>query len=415
METLTAVVPGLVTALGCGLLVGIERERRKAYSPTGALAGVRTFAAVAVTGAAAQLTQAPGLVAVAALLVAGLGVVSHFRSPDDDPGATTEVALMLTYVIGVLSVAMPLVAAGLAVVLTAMLAARDRLHHFARVWLQPAEVRDGIVLAALVLIALPLVPDRPLWGPVLNPFLILKLLALLLAIQALAHVARRLLQARHALALSAMASGFVSSTATIASYGLMVRQQGALARRQAGGAVLSCVATLLQLVLIAAAVAPVWVQQLWLPCVLGAVSALVYGLWLVWSSPADAASRAEGAARESLFSLKGAAVIAALLTGIQAAVHGLSLWLGDTGLVLMSALSAVFELHAAMAAVLAQGSPDQAVLLTALTVGLSVHALSKTLNAAISGGLAYAAWAAPGIWLHTAVAVALIQSVSASA
>jgi hypothetical protein len=198
----------LATALGCGLLVGTERERRKALKPRGALAGVRTFAAVALMGAAAQLTQAPSLVAVAGLLVAGLGVVSHFRSADDDdPGATTEVALMLTYVIGVLSVAMPLVAAGLAVVLTAMLAARDGLHHFTRVWLQPAEVRDGILLAALVLLAMPLVPDRPLWGPVLNPFLILKLLALLLAIQALAHVARRLLQARHALALAAMASG----------------------------------------------------------------------------------------------------------------------------------------------------------------------------------------------------------------
>ncbi len=414
METLTAVVPGLATALGCGLLVGIERERRKADSPAGALAGVRTFAAVALMGAGAQLTEAPGLVAVAALLVAGLGVVSHYRSPDDDPGATTEVALMLTYVIGVLSVAMPLVAAGLAVTLTAMLAARDRLHHFARVWLQPAEVRDGIILAALVLIALPLVPDRPLWGPVLNPFLILKLLALLLAIQALAHVARRLLRAHHALALSAVASGFVSSTATIASYGLMVRQQGAPARRQAGGAVLSCVATLLQLVLIAAAVAPSWVQLLWLPCLLGGLCALIYGLWLVWSSPAESAGQAQGAASESLFSLKGAALIAALLTGIQAAVYGLGQWLGDAGLVLMSALSAVFELHAAMAAVMSQGSPDQGVLLTALMVGLGVHALSKTINAALSGGLAYAGWAAPGIWLHTVVAVLLVQSVSAS-
>jgi len=44
---------GFATALGCGLLIGIERERRKGSGPARALAGVRTFTLAALTGAVA--------------------------------------------------------------------------------------------------------------------------------------------------------------------------------------------------------------------------------------------------------------------------------------------------------------------------------------------------------------------------
>lgn len=51
-------------------------------------------------------------------------------------------------------------------------------------------------LLALLLIALPLVPNKPFWGPVLNPHVILKLLTLILFVQALAHIAKRLLSSK---------------------------------------------------------------------------------------------------------------------------------------------------------------------------------------------------------------------------
>ena len=103
----------LATALGCGLLVGLDRERRKLRGPRRPLAGLRTFALTSISGAAAMLSGLPELVAVGALLVVGLAVVGYLRNRTDDPGVTTEVALLLTYLIGVLcAVSLPL-AAGL--------------------------------------------------------------------------------------------------------------------------------------------------------------------------------------------------------------------------------------------------------------------------------------------------------------
>ncbi|MCW5653843.1 DUF4010 domain-containing protein [Hydrogenophaga sp.] len=410
----------LAVALGCGLLVGIERERRKGSGPGRAMAGLRTFALVCVMGATTALTQVSGLVVAGAAFVAALGVVAYWRDRSDDPGVTTEVALLLTYLIGVLCVwSLPL-AAALAVGLTAVLEGRERMHRFARHWLRPAEVRDGIVLAALVLVALPLMPDRPFWGPVLNPHLMVQLLALLLAVQSLAHLGRRLLQARHAVALSSLASGFVSSTATIATLGLAVREGRSGARLMAGGGLLSCVSTQLQLLLVAAAVQPAWLATLWIPALAAAALAALWGVWLVRGAPAEtelgamSTPRVEGlptAGSERMFSLRGAAAVAALLTAIQVLVHALTLWLGQAGLYVGTLLGALADLHSALAAVFATRPPAGPAGL-AVVLALAVHALSKSITAALTGGGRYVAWLAPGLWAHTLLGAALLWFLS---
>ncbi len=409
----------LAVALGCGLLVGIERERRKGSGPDRAFAGLRTFAVISLIGAAAALTQITGLVVLGAVLVVALTLLAYWRDRSDDPGVTTETALLLTYLIGVLCVwSLPL-AGGLAVGLTALLAGRERLHHFALKWLRPGEVRDGILLAALALMALPLVPDRLLWGSPINPHKIVQLLVVLLGLQSLAHLAARLLAARHAVAVSALASGFVSSTATIATMGLSVREQGASPRLMAGGGLLSCVSTQLQLLLVAAAMQPAWLARIGWPALVGAVVVAVWGWVLVRGAPptdkglAVSSPRIEGLAvrgEDRMFSLRGAAAVAVLLSGVQLVVHALQHWLGDAGLVVGVLVAAVADLHSALAAAFAATQPQgRSVGVWAVALALLVHAGSKSLTAGLTGGGAYLRWLAPGLWLHSVlVAAALV-------
>jgi len=396
----------LAAALGCGLLVGLDRERRKLRGPRRPLAGLRTFALTSVSGAVAMLSGVHQLVAVGALLVVGLAVVGYWRNRTDDPGVTTEVALFLTYLIGVLCVFSQPLAAGLAVVLTALLTEREALHRFATEWLTPGEMRDGIILLTVVLIGLPLLPNRPLWGPVLNPQVIGQLLALLLALQSLAHLSRRLLAARQALALSSLASGFVSSTATVATLGLAVREGRGQPGAMAGAALLSCVATLLQLLLMAAAMQLAWWSVLLGPALAGATVALLWGGWLVRGAQLTPAADAPATGDGRMFSLRAAALIAALLTGIQALVYGLGLWLGPKGLLAGTLLASLAELHSAVAAVMAATLPGDAQHPEiTIALALAVHAASKCVNAGVTGGWRYALALAPGMVVHTGVAV----------
>lgn len=415
---MTVAAGALAAALGCGLLIGLERERRKGSGPGRAFAGLRTFALTCVAGAMAALTGLAGLIVIGAALVAVLVAVSYGRDRSEDPGATTEIALFLAYLIGVLCVWSVPLAAAIAVTLTALLAARDPLHRLASQWLRPGEVRDGIILAALVLLALPLLPNRPFWGAVLNPHVIAQLLAVLLAVQSFAHLARRVLQAREAVAFSALASGFVSSTATIATMGLAVREGRSGARLMAGGGLMSCVSTQVQILVVAAAVQPSWLKVLWLPCLAGGVVVGLWAWWLLRGASDDGAEgvvsspRVEGlpgVENDRMFSLPGAAAVVILLSGIQAAVYALKLWLGDAGLIVGTMIAAMADLHAAMAAVFTASGPS----LTfhdawPVMLALGVHAGSKSVTAGLVGGWPYLARLAPGLWLHTALVIALI-------
>jgi hypothetical protein len=113
MEGMSGTAVGLAVALGCGLLIGVERERRKGQGPMREAAGVRSFAVAACSGAIAEWLAVPGLVAGGALLVAALVAIAYARSQrgkpsaDADPGLTTELALFATYLIGVLAVQSP--------------------------------------------------------------------------------------------------------------------------------------------------------------------------------------------------------------------------------------------------------------------------------------------------------------------
>lgn len=109
-----------------------------------------------------------------------------------------------------------------------------------------------------------------------------------------------------------------------------------------------------------------------------------------------------------MFSLKEAAIIAGTLTVIQAGVHGLELLLGDSGLIAGTLLASLFEIHAAAAAVVVQGEPTNSSLLYAMMLGLAAHAISKCINAAISGGLKFALYFAPVQILHMAVLIGVL-------
>lgn len=419
-DTLSDIHPAavLAVALGCGLLVGIERERRKGQGPYRSFAGLRTFALASACGAGAALTQMSGMVVTGAALVAGLSLLAYRRDGSDDPGVTTEIALWLVYLNGVLCAWNPPLAAGLAVALTALLAGRERLHRLARQSLKAGELRDGILLAALALMALPLTPDRLLLDGLFNPHSVMRLLVLLLAVQSLAHLAGRLLAAQHAVALAALASGFVSSTATIASLGLSVRDGEASPRQMAGGGLLSCVSTQAQLLLVAAAMQPAWLNLLWGPALAGGLLASVWGGLLVrhgapGAGPAVSSPHTEGPGRDSgdrMFSLRGAAMVALLLSGVQVGVHALQRWQGDAGLLVGVLLAALADLHAALAAVFAAGVPAQGGMgVHAVAAALLVHAGSKSLAAWVAGGPSYLHALAPGLWLHTLlVAVGII-------
>jgi len=376
MDVHLAPLMSLALALGVGLLIGVERERRKGHGPSRQFAGVRTFTLAALLGAGAQLLDQPWLTVVAASLVATLAVVSHLRGRSTDPGVTTEMALFLTFMLGMLSVPHPAAAAGGGVLVAGLLAARGPLQQFSTQTLTEQELRNALVLAGAALIILPLTPDRP-WTVLagVNPRKVWQLVVMILAVQMAGDVALRVFGARLGLALSGLVSGFVSSTATIATMGGRARQHPELRTACLAGAWFSTVSTTLMLLLIAALLSPAL-----LPTLLPAMgSALLVALLL-------------GAL----------ALLALLFSGMATLVAWIQGLLGTLATLATAALAGFADTHSAAAAVMGlsvRGEIDAATMLLGVLLAFSANSLSKVVAAYVAGGARYGTPVSAGLLL----------------
>jgi len=391
----------MLSALGCGLLIGLERERHKNNNNEQSFAGLRSFTITALLGASCFLLHL--YIGVIGAVAVSLFCVYSLFQQKQDIGSTTELAFLMTYIIGAICVWNIPLAAGMAVLLTIILMGKQTLHQFAGKTIQSYELRDGLLLLALILIALPVMPNKPLWGAVLNPYIILKLLILILIVQSMAHVAKRILSNDKALILSALASGFVSSTATIASLGMQVRSGRASAKLNAGAGLISCITTLLQLLLIVLGVSVEWFKFLLIPSLVGIGILCIAAGFLIYRTPQADNSTSINEIQEidsRMFSIKEAVIIAVSLTLIQAGIYGANLLLGDSGLILGTFLASLFEVHAAVAGVVIQGNPHNLTLIYAVMIGLAAHAVSKSINSFVTGGWKFFLYFAPSQILH---------------
>jgi uncharacterized membrane protein (DUF4010 family) len=377
----------LALALGLGLLIGVERERRKGTGPTRHFAGIRTFSLVSLAGALAQALNFPWITLVAGMLVATLAVTSHMKDHSKDPGVTTEMALFVTFLLGMLAVEQPAMAGACGVVVATLLAAREPLQRFSTQTLSESELHDALLLAGSVLIVLPLAPNQPLaWLGGLNPRTVCLLVVLIMGVQAVGHVALRLFGARMGLSLSGLVAGFVSSTATIAAMGARVSKNSLLHMACVAGAWFSTVSTSLQVGLIALVLQPSSLRTLGASLACALLTALALGVWALRRSQVlPEESRVRGRA----FSLTQSIGLAVMLSGITVAVSWVQAMFGAVATLAATALAGFADMHSPVAAVMtlsSHGSIDAPTLWMATLLAFSTNSVSKVFAAYAAGG-----------------------------
>jgi uncharacterized membrane protein (DUF4010 family) len=164
---LTPFLIGLLVSAGVGLIIGLEREFNTHDKPSH-IGGIRTFILVSLLGYTAGWMGQSGFPEIRILVMAGfflLVAISYFsQATKGNPGLTTEVALILTLLLGVfISAGQMRASLAIVVVMTVVLSLKEQLHGFIQ-RITEEELFAFIKFIVLALLVLPMLPDQS-FGP----------------------------------------------------------------------------------------------------------------------------------------------------------------------------------------------------------------------------------------------------------
>lgn len=412
------VIWNLLSALGIGLLIGIERGWSGRLEDEGdRVAGIRTFSLVGLLGGVwTEVSQLINewILAVAFLALAALVITSYVIEAkvedEKDLGITTEVALLLTFTLSSWAAfGYHVYALGVTVIVIALLSLKPTLHN----WLHKVEVKEiyaGIKLLIITVILLPLLPNKG-YGPweAINPHWIWWMVVLISGLSFIGYILIKYLGEHKGTMLTAITGGLASSTAVTISLAQFARQQKKIASGIFIAGVL--VASSIMFVRVGIEVAIVnasLLYPLWIPLATMLILTLGSGFWL-WRRHLQLEDDQPPIELKNPLQFFTALQFGLLLGIILLLATAMEKWYGDQGIYLLSLFSGLMDVDAITLSLsrMAKEGTDPSV----ATLGILIAVITNTL---VKAGL-FIFWAGYNkskqlIWLIVIISIAGIIS-----
>ena len=342
-----ALISNFLLALALGALIGLEREYARYRRHTHDYAGIRTFPLISLFGALCAFLGErfnPWILVVGILIIGTLILISYFmlsRKHKHYHGATSEVAGLLAFFIGVLSYLGEMqLAIILAVAITIILYSRSMLHRFAQ-HLKKEEMRSTLTFVVIAFVVLPFLPNKG-YGPyqLFNPFLFWLMVVFISGISFVGYILMKWVGEK-GMVLGAMLGGLASSTAVTLSFSERSKQQH-LHKALALGVILANGVMFARVLLeIFVLNFPLFLQVL---PIMALLILLTAGLsYFIWKGTSPAREKIE---LTSPFTLKPALKFAAVFALVLAFLKLAQVYLSSHGVYLISFLSGLAEMDA---------------------------------------------------------------------
>lgn len=389
----------LGVALGIGLLIGLERGWHERSAEDGRrVAGVRTFGLIGLTGGLMGVLAAhfgswvlvAGLLGLSAILVASYWAASL---RDNAVGITTEIASLLTFILGVTAVAgYTYTAVVSAVVITILLGMKAILHR-GLLKLSEEELFATFKLLLIALVILPVLPNGDFgpWGA-LNPFVIGWMILLLAGLSFIGYFAIRILGSQRGLILTSVFGGIVSSTALTLVFSRLARSGSGVTAVLAIGIVIASVTLLPRVVIEVGIVNPALASEL-IP-VLGGMLLVGFGgamLWWRYGIRLQNKDMDVEPVLKNPLELTAALRFGLLLVSIMVFARAIQHVAGDAGIYALAAISGLADVDAlslSLAKMAADAQMAPSVATEAIVLAILVNTMVKTALAYVIGGKA---------------------------
>jgi uncharacterized membrane protein (DUF4010 family) len=400
-------------ALAIGFMIGLQREFAFRTRQRELLAGERTFALMALVGGLsamiAEIFDSPLAFFGVIFLVGLFTAIAYFIDASrGQVGLTTEIAILITVLIGALCYWDYLaLAAALGIITTVLLSLKIETDRLVSA-LTREDIFAALQFAVISLVILPVLPrESNLMPPfdVLSPFRIWLMVVFISGINFIGYLAIKIVGPERGIGLTGLLGGLVSSTGVTLGFSERSNREASLAKPFSLAIMVSWTVMFARVLVEVGVLNKDLLRMVWVPITAAGVVGLLYCVYLYLSQRTSEKDTLEFS---NPFDLVSAIKFGLLYAVILLIARTAQLYFGDTGVYISSFVSGLADVDAisiSLSQLSAEGTVSMIVAAQSIVIATIANTLAKGAIVIVGGAYLLKRALLPGLLLVLATAI----------
>ena len=368
-----------LVAIALGFLVGLERESRGNELASKLTAGVRTYTLISLFGFGCawlyrlnvEFIIPVGILVIGAMILAGYLV----KQKSGAIGWTSEIAALLTFVVGILSLVADIwIPMALGIFTTLLLSEKAHLEQYIEK-LDKSEFLAVVKFLLVTLIILPALPDKYYTQFDLNPYRIWQIVILVSSIGFVGYFLMKKFGDKVGLWLSGLMGGIVSSTAVSIAMGNIAKNNNHLVKRAFQATILASSVMYLRILVIIYFLNANITYDIWWKLLILAVFGFI--LAILAQDKNDGVPAVPISSIHNPFEIRPAVIFAFLFIFLSIVTIWVKQFFGEGGLLGLSAIVGVTDIDPFILSIINKQSLVQNVITSAIIISMMSNTIVK--------------------------------------
>lgn len=368
-----------LVAIALGFLVGLERESRSGTLTTKLTAGVRTYTLISLFGfGCAWLFRLniEFIIPVGILVIGVMSLASYLAKQKIGAiGWTSEMAAILTFVVGVLSLLADIwIPMAIGIFTTLLLSEKAELEQYIEK-LDKVEFLAVIKFLILTIIILPALPDKDFTKYNLNPYRIWQVVILISSIGFVGYFLMKKFGDKVGIWLSGILGGIVSSTAVSIAMGNFVKNNNVVAERALQATILASSVMYLRILIIIFLINPLIAHLIWWKLLILFAVGILFAVL-----SRDKTKNSTAAAISTIqnpFEIRPALIFASLFVLLSIITIWVKQYLGESGVMGLSAIVGVTDIDPFILSLITKQTMIDRIVISSILISMMSNTIMK--------------------------------------
>ncbi|MDQ7816442.1 MAG: MgtC/SapB family protein [Melioribacteraceae bacterium] len=371
----------LAVALALGFLVGLERESSQSKHKKVLFGGIRTYPIISMLGFGCAWLFTIGeksLLPIGLIALAALTAISYFsKFQFDQPGVTTELSALLTFIVGALAMLVDIWASmALGIINTMLLSEKARLEEFVEK-LDRVEFLAVLKFLLVTLIILPVLPNEEYTQFKVNPSKVWQIVIIVSSIGFVGYILSKRMGEKVGFWLSGLVGGIVSSTAVSIAYGRMTKQNELISKSALQGVIVAASVMYLRLLILIYIINPRIVAAVWWQMILLSGAGFAISLLKFRTKKHKVAALEESQRLQNPFEIRPAFLFALLFVALSFITGLVKEYFGQSGIISLSVLVGITDISPFVLSLISSSEFSIGIISAAILVSIMSNTVMK--------------------------------------